>query len=205
MLTDIEAHYKDLVERNIFLGELCMTWCRAGSADEVIRALDVDVLDITTSGLKGLSAESYEEQNEGRFGGFLLLGKEPPWFLAMEYTGDRAFRALERLSSGGEAICLIGSATLCRFSVFYARDGRKLCRLDYGDDVRGETAAIEEPLAGLFHLHERYADVEAGRVPGEGLLDDWRMHAFVLMERITGVRLSFDWLARGHALHRFRV
>ncbi|MBG0823389.1 hypothetical protein HS048_21910 [Planomonospora sp. ID91781] len=205
MLTEIETHYKDLIERNIFLGELCMTWFRASSADEVIRTLNVEVLDTTMSGLKGLYAESYEEHNEGKFGGFLLLGEEPPWFLAMEYTGDRAFRALDRLSSDGEAICLIGSATLYRFALFYARDGRKLCRFDYAGDIRGETAAIEEHLQGLFHLHERYADAEAGRVPDGGLLDDWRMHAFILMERITGVRLSFEWLARGHVLYRFRV
>ncbi|GGQ00443.1 hypothetical protein GCM10010140_33160 [Streptosporangium pseudovulgare] len=205
MLTDAEKHYKDLIERSIILGELCITWCRADSADEVIRALDVEVLDITNSGFKGLSDESYKEQIEGGFGGFLMLGEEPPWFLAMEYTGDRAYRALDRLSSGGEAICLIGSATLYRFALFYARDGRKICKFDYAGDIFGETAAIDEHLQGLFHLHERYADTEAGRAPDGGLLDDWRMHALVLMERITGVRLSFEWLTRGHALYRFRV
>ncbi|MFG1821231.1 hypothetical protein ACGFIJ_01980 [Microbispora bryophytorum] len=40
-------------------------------------------------------------------------------------------------------------------------------------------------------------------MPGEQTLDDWRIHAFVLMERITGIRLSFE-LLRENALYRFR-
>ncbi|WP_433348327.1 DUF6461 domain-containing protein [Microtetraspora malaysiensis] len=201
---DTEAHYRDLIEHAPDIGELCMTWCRAASADQVIQALDVEVLDVTVSDLQGLINESYEDLEEGRIGRLLMLAEEPPWFLAVEYSGDRAFGALERLSSGGEAICLIGSQTLYRFRLYYARGGRLLCMFSYGDDIWGDTAPIEEHLTGLCHLHERYADLEKGLVSGEGLLEDWRVHAFVLMERITGVRLSFEWLGRGHALYRFR-
>jgi len=41
-------------------------------------------------------------------------------------------------------------------------------------------------------------------MPGKQTLDDWRIHAFVLMERITRIRLSFELLERGNALYRFR-
>ncbi|TQS25177.1 hypothetical protein [Microbispora sp. KK1-11] len=95
-----------------------------------------------------------------------MLAEEPPWFLAMEYTGDRAFGALERLSSGGEAICLIGSRMLYRGRLYYAHGGRRQCVFDYGGDIWGDTAPIEKHLDGLFNLHERYADVERGLVPG---------------------------------------
>ncbi|GIH70064.1 hypothetical protein [Sphaerimonospora thailandensis] len=87
----------------------------------------------------------------------------------------------------------------------YARGGRLLCRFKDGGDIWGDTAAIKKHLDGLFNLHERYADIENGLVPGKGTLEDWRVHAFVLMERIAGVRLSLEWLERGHALYRFRV
>ncbi|GAB3901734.1 DUF6461 domain-containing protein [Microbispora bryophytorum] len=204
MLPDIEAHYADLIERSLDIGELCMTWCRAASADEVLGAFDVDVLDVTMSGLHHLVKQSYDDLEAGRLGRFLMLAEEPPWFLAMEYTGDRAFRALERLSSGGEALCLIGSQMLYRGRLYYAREGRRLCMFDYGGDIWGDTAPIAKHLGGLFNLHERYADVERGLVPGDETLDDWRIHAFVLMERITGIRLSFELLERGNALYRFR-
>ncbi|MFG1825950.1 DUF6461 domain-containing protein [Microbispora bryophytorum] len=202
LLTDIEAHYADLIERSPLIGEMCLTWCRAASADQVIDALDAEVVDVTVSGLQGLINESYEDLEEGRLGRFLMLAEEPPWFLAVEYSGDRAYRALERLSSGGEAICLIGSQTLYRFTLHYARGGRTLCTFDYGGDIWGDAAPIEKHLDGLFNLHERYADVERGLVPGEQALDDWRIHAFALMERITGIRLSFE-LLRENALYRF--
>ncbi|WP_433418733.1 DUF6461 domain-containing protein [Microtetraspora malaysiensis] len=203
MHTDIEAHYADLIEHADLMGELCMTWCRAASADQVIHALDVDVLDVTMSDLQGLINESYEDLEEGRLPRFLLLAEEPPWFLAVEYSVDRALGALERLSSDGEAICLTGSQMLYRGRLYYARGGRRLCMFNYGDDTWGDTASIEKHLDGLFNLHERYADVERGLVPGEQTLNDWRIHAFVLMERITGIRLSFELLEQGNALYRF--
>jgi hypothetical protein len=202
LLTDIEAHYADLIEHSLHIGELCMTWCRAASADQVIGALDVDVVDVTVSGLNDLVKESYDDLEEGRLPRFLLLAEEPPWFLTVEYSRDRALEALERLSSDGEAICLTGSQMLYRGRLYYAREGRRLCMFDYGGDIWGDTAPIEKHLDGLFNLHERYADVERGLVPGEQTLDDWRIHAFVLMERITGIRLSFE-LLRENALYRF--
>ncbi|MEV6983216.1 DUF6461 domain-containing protein [Sphaerisporangium sp. NPDC051017] len=204
MLTEIETHYRGLIERSPSLGELCLTWCQAASADQVVQALDVDVLDVTVSDLRDLVDESYEDLEEGRLGRFLMLAEEPPWFLAMELSGDRAFGALERLSTGGEAVCLIGSETLYRFRLYYARKGRLVCRFSHGEDIWGDTAPIEKHLTGLCHLHERYADVQDGRGPGGGLLEDWRVHASILMERITGVRLSFDLLGRKHALYRLR-
>ncbi|WP_181871624.1 DUF6461 domain-containing protein [Sphaerisporangium album] len=204
MLADIETHYRDLIERSHSIGELCMTWCQATSGDQVIQALDVDVLDVTMSDLEDLVDESYEDLVEGTVGSFLMLAEEPPWFLAIELSGDRAFGALERLSADGEAVCLIGSETLYRFRLYYAREGRLVCRFSYGEDIWGDTAPIEKHLIGLCHLHERYADVQEGRIPGEGLLEDWRIHAFILMERISGVRVSFELLGRKHALHRLR-
>ncbi|WP_182880044.1 hypothetical protein [Microbispora sp. H10949] len=44
---------------------------------------------------------------------------------------------------------------------------------DDGGDIWGDTALIERHLDGLFNLHEKYADVERGLVPGEQTLDDW--------------------------------
>ncbi|WP_327046751.1 DUF6461 domain-containing protein [Microbispora sp. NBC_01189] len=201
MFTDIEAHYADLVKYD-HLGELCMTWCRAASVDRVIGALDVDVVEVTVGDLQTLVIESYADLEAGRLGRFLLLAEEPPWYLTVEYTGDRAHTALERLSSGGEAICLTGSQMLYRGRLYYAREGRTRCVFDYGGDIWGDTAPIEEHLDGLFNLHERYADIDRGLVPGEQLLDDWRIHAFVLIERITGIRLSLE-LLREKPLYRF--
>lgn len=88
--------------------------------------------------------------------------------------------------------------------LYYACEGHRMCVFDYGGDIWGDTTPIERHLAGLFNLHERYADIERGLVPGEQTLDDWRIHAFVLMERITGIRLSFESL-RENALYRFWV
>ncbi|WP_204015680.1 hypothetical protein [Sphaerimonospora thailandensis] len=90
-LADIEAHYRDLIERSPHIGEMCLTWCRAPSADQVIQALEVEVLDVTVGDLQGLINESYDDPEEGIVGRFLLLAEEPPWFLAVEYSGDRAF------------------------------------------------------------------------------------------------------------------
>ncbi|MCT9935133.1 hypothetical protein N5079_33520 [Planotetraspora sp. A-T 1434] len=99
MLTDIEAYYADLLERADLFGELCVTWCRAASADLVIHALDVDVFDVTVGGLQDLIYASYEDLMEGTLPRFMLLAEEPPWFFTVEYGSDRAFEALERLSS----------------------------------------------------------------------------------------------------------
>ncbi|MFF4123734.1 hypothetical protein ACFYYP_09450 [Microbispora rosea] len=156
------------------------------------------------SDLQDLIDESHEDLERDMLPRFLLLAGEPPWFLTVEYSRDRGLDALDRLSSGGEAICLTGSRMLYRGRLYYAREGRRRCMFDYGGDIRGDTAPIEEHLGGLFNLHERYADVERGLVPGEQTLDDWRIHAFVLMERITGIRLSFELLERGNAIYRFR-
>ncbi|GIH70065.1 hypothetical protein Mth01_23180 [Sphaerimonospora thailandensis] len=90
-MADIEAHYRDLIERSPHIGEMCLTWCRAPSADQVIQALEVEVLDVTVGDLQGLINESYDDPEEGIVGRFLLLAEEPPWFLAVEYSGDRAF------------------------------------------------------------------------------------------------------------------
>lgn len=204
MLSDIEAHYQDLIKRSEITGELCLTWFQSSTASKAISVLHPGAQAAATSGnFSDLIDKAVQEQLEGGFGGFLLLGEAAPWFLAIEYTGDRAYKALEQLSSEGKALCLLGSQTLQRFSLHYSLAGRRACRFKYGDAEWGETAALEEQLQGLFHLHERYADVATGRVSEEGLLEDWRVHALILAERITGLRLSFEWLGRAHTLYRF--
>lgn len=203
MLSELEQHYRALVEHNYVIGEICMTWCRAASSDAVIGALGVEMLEVTTTTLPDVAQRTHDDLTRGELGGLLLLADEAPWFLAMECAGDRAFQRLEQLSVGGEAVCLIGSQTLYRFALFYARDGRLLCKVSYGDDIWGDTTAIDEHLRGLAYLHERFVEGESS--PGAGLLEDWRVHALALLERITGVRLTFEFLAQRRQLYRFQL
>ncbi|WP_062349115.1 hypothetical protein [Herbidospora yilanensis] len=202
MPTESEAHYTDLSKIGEF-GDLTITWCRAVSADSVIGAIGGAVFDVSSNDLGGLIIESVKDLMDGRLPRFILLAEESPWFLLVEYSRSRTLEALELLSDD-EAICLTANEFLVRGDLHYARGGVRLCTFVYGGDVRGDTAAIEDHLDGLFNLHERYADIDKGLVPGEQFLDDWRVHALILMERITGIRLSAELLNRESALYRFR-
>ncbi|WP_030454740.1 hypothetical protein [Herbidospora cretacea] len=202
MPTESEAHYTDLSKIGEF-GDLTITWCRAASADSVIGALGVAVFGVSSNDLSGLIIESIKDLMDDRLPRFILLVEESPWFLLVEYSRSRTLEALELLS-GDEAICMTANEFLARGDLHYARGGMHLCTFVYEGDVRGDTAAIEDHLDGLFNLHERYADMDKGLVPGEQLLDGWRVHALILMERITGIRLSVELFNRKSALYRFR-
>ncbi|MEV0585343.1 hypothetical protein [Nonomuraea sp. NPDC050310] len=110
MLSDTEAHYRDLIKRSEITGELCLTWFQPSSANTAMSVLHAGAPAAPVPGnFTDLIDKAVQEQMEGGFGGFLLLGEATPWFLAIEYTGDRAYKALEQLSSDGKALCLIGS------------------------------------------------------------------------------------------------
>lgn len=181
-----EFHYQAILARHSeALKETCITWCHAKSADELAVAVGADPQSAAPRTLSDADSESYERIMRIGHGNTLVIGEMAPWFVVMEPGDTRGAKSLDRLSGDGEALSLVIGDTLLHYSLLYARDGQLLCRLRWLDMPAGDFGVIEHHLADLSLL---------GDVSSEG----WKVNAFILAERITGIRLTEEWFAREH-------
>ncbi|MEU6428665.1 hypothetical protein ABZ860_22460 [Microbispora sp. NPDC046973] len=187
MLDAVESHYRSLLDRHgENLGETCLTWCRAGSSHELAGLLGGDLRSAAPRTLSDADAESHQHIMQTGRGNTLLVGDLGSWFIVMEPGDLRASKSLDHLSINGEALSLVIGDTLLHYSLIYACKGRVLCRLRYLDDPAGDIGALEGNLADLPYLRGKSSN-------------EWKVHALVLIERITGVRLTAEWLSREHS------
>jgi len=188
----VRDHYRALLDQHEdSLSETCLTWCRSGGADELAHTLGADVESAAPRTLRRADGEAYEQLMRTGGGDTLLVGSMPPWFVIMEPSGLRAAKSLDRLCVEAEAISLVIGDTLGHYSFLYGHGGATVCRLRWLDDPVGDVGPLRHHLADLSSLHGRDSK-------------EWKVDAFVLAERITGVRLTGEWLSREHTRYFFR-
>lgn len=186
--TDLEAHYRGLVgDLAEFLPDGCITWCRALSADDVALALGADLSSAAPRSLSEASEEASCHVQRSGHGKTLVVGELGSWYVVVEPDDWNGSEALPRLSAGGEAVSLWLGDTMRHYDLHYARDGRQLCRFRWGAVPDGDPSPLADLSSGL--------SVVASEVSSFG---GWKADALVLVERITGVRLTVEWLRRAH-------
>jgi len=187
MSTDLESFYhgvvSDLAES---LPNGSITWCHAASADDVAVSLGGELSSAAPRSLSEASGEAGHHVQWSGHGKTLVIGELDSWFVVVEPDDWNGSETLPRLSGGGEAVSLYIGDTLRRYNLHYARDGEQLCRFQWGAEPDGDPS----PLAGL--LSELLVTSATPR------FDEWKAHALILVERITGVRLTTEWLSREH-------
>lgn len=173
-----------------------ITWCHAASADDVAVALGGDLSSTAPGSLSEASGEAGQHVQRSGHGKTLVIGELGSWFVIVQPDDWNGAEALPRLSAGGEAVSLWLGDTMRHYDLHYARDGQELCRFRWGAEPDGDMSSLVGLLSGLS-LTSGLPSLEA---PESGLpsFEEWKVHAFVLVERIRGVRLTRQRLCREH-------
>ncbi|MDF2710410.1 MAG: hypothetical protein K0R62_6062 [Nonomuraea muscovyensis] len=196
-LPDLEVHYHRIVEGLAeSLPDGSITWCHAVSADDVAAALGGEPSSAARRSLWEGSGEAGRHVQRSGHGKTLIIGELGSWFVVVEPDDWNGSEALPRLSAGGEALSLWLGDTMRHYDLHYARDGQELCRFRWGAEPDGDSS----PLAGLLSGLSLTSGLPSWEALESGLLsfDEWKVHALILVERITGVRLTRQWLSREH-------
>ncbi|GGP08321.1 DUF6461 domain-containing protein [Nonomuraea glycinis] len=187
MSTDLEAFYRgvvaDLAES---LPDGSITWCQAASAEDVAVALGGELSSAVPCSLSEARGEAGHHVQWSGHGKTLVIGELGSWFVVVEPDDWNGSESLPRLSESGEAVSIHLGDTLGHYDLHYARQGEQLCRFRWGAEPDGDPSPVADLLSGLL--------VTSGTPP----FDEWKMHALILVERITGVRLIAEWLSREH-------
>lgn len=69
--------------------------------------------------------------------------------------------------------------------ILWRTSGQTLCCLRWLDEPGGDIGALERHLTDLSQLRDASSS-------------EWKVHALILAERITGLRLTTEWLRRRH-------
>lgn len=86
--------------------------------------------------------------------------------------------------------------TMRHYDLHYARDGQERCRFRWGAEPDAHPSSLVGLLSGLS-LTSGQPSLEALE-SGLPSFEEWKVHAFILVERISGVRLTTQWLCREH-------
>jgi hypothetical protein len=194
---DHEFHYRSVVDDLAeSLPDGSITWCHAVSADAVAVALGGELASAAPRSLSEVSGEAGHHVQRSGHGKTLVIGELGSWFVVVEPDDWNGSEALPRLSAGGEAVSLWLGDTMRHYDLHYARDGQELCRFRWGAEPDGDPF----PLAGLLSGLSLTSGLPSLEALESGLpsFDEWKAHALILVERITGVRLTTQWLSGEH-------
>nr|WP_062331217.1 DUF6461 domain-containing protein [Herbidospora sakaeratensis] len=187
MTADLEEHYRSVVKSlDPSLADGTITWCRFASLADLVAALPVDPANTVPQTLSEAFGQSLNRVSTTGRGGILLIGELDGWFLLMEPNDWNSADRIAELSRDAEAVSLVIGDTLGHYNLYYARDGEEVCRFRWGGPPEGEPPSLAEGLSLETPLD----------------FDVWKARAFVLAERVTGVRLTTEWLAAEHTAHR---
>ncbi|PZG07073.1 hypothetical protein C1J01_41555 [Nonomuraea aridisoli] len=130
----------------------------------------------------------------------MVVGGLSSWLITIESSDWAGATSVDRLSENGEAIALTINDTMLHYSLFYARDGDLQCRLRWLDGPAGDITFLERHLTDLPMMLDTVpaSEEDSERNASQVSSDVWKVYAFMLAERITGVRLTADWLDREH-------
>ncbi|WP_162641327.1 hypothetical protein [Streptosporangium sp. 'caverna'] len=180
-------HYRELLDTHFNLRSYtCISWTRIPDFTEVASCFGNPVEPVGKWILSDASEyrdqhgpSSDEEQDP-----IILLGARSGWTIAIEPSGreSTATEVMRQLSVGGEAFCVFGNSSP---EWQYSRDG--------GNPLRVRHISDDEPEIGV--LDALIGDLPC-RVDSSG--DNWLEAAYVLAERVTGVRLSDEWPKKPH-------
>ncbi|WP_143653540.1 DUF6461 domain-containing protein [Streptosporangium subroseum] len=187
MNADAESHYQSLLGSGFLGDDMCITWCRGKSADEVARLFGGEPVDAELKTLdeafdEASEADKDEDDDEAVRPPVILIGELGEWTVVLEPYGGQGVRplVLQTLSEGG------GRALSFKWTVnldtifFYAVNGLRIAGFDLLDPPArpgGDADEIEELVEDLPK------SLESG---------------LILAERITGQRLDSAWLSRRH-------
>ncbi|MFI6296589.1 DUF6461 domain-containing protein [Nonomuraea sp. NPDC050790] len=195
-MDDLEEHYQDL--DGYFMETLCITWCEGRTLDEVA-VIFGNGLD---TGHRYTFAEAESEGFEAReeAGGITcsaIAGQLGSWVVVVEpelgYTGTD-HEILRDLSAKGKAINVFSGPN--SHSLDYYAATRPLTTLTFLEwaaepfDRQGDQPHL------LNDLIEDFSGKQAA---------DFRPFALALTERLTGVRLTADWLFEEHRWLRWET
>ncbi|MFC4006136.1 DUF6461 domain-containing protein [Nonomuraea purpurea] len=197
MSTDLENLYLRVVaDLAASLPDVSLTWCRAAGVEDVAIALGGLPPSAVRRSLREASEEAGQHVQESGHGKTLVVGELAPWILVLEPDDWNGAEALPRLSSGGEAVSLWFGDTMRHYNLHYAKDGRELCRFAWGAEPDGAPSPLAGQLRGLsLSAEPPPMGAQEWRPPS---FDEWKVHALILAERITGARLTAEWLSREH-------
>ncbi|MGW0809356.1 DUF6461 domain-containing protein [Nonomuraea sp. NPDC002799] len=185
--TDLECHYRSVVDDLAeSLPDGSITWCHAASASDVAVALGGELSSTALRSLSEASGEAGHHVRRSGHGKTLIVGELGSWFVIVEPDDWNGAEALPRLSAAGEAVSLWLGDTMRHYDLHYARDGQELCRFRWGAEPDGDPSSLVGLLSGL------------SLASGPPSFEEWKVHAFILLERISGVRLTTQWLCREH-------
>jgi hypothetical protein len=186
----VEEHYRNIA--GYFSETLCITWCQGLTLDEVA--------GVFGSGLDtGLRYNVAEAENAGfeareEAGGVAcsaIAGQLGPWVVVVEpeYGDTGSGHEILRELSAKDGRALNVYSGINSHSLDYYRDTRPLTTLqflEWGEEPfhrQGDQPHLLDELIGNFS-GERAAD--------------FRAFALAVAERLTGVRLTHDWLFSKH-------
>ncbi|WP_327588567.1 DUF6461 domain-containing protein [Nonomuraea sp. NBC_00507] len=196
MSIDLESHYQAVTAYlTESLPDGSITWCRASSVDELAVSLGGELQSAAPRSLFSADEEAQPEISRSGHGRTLVIGELGPWLVVLEPAGWIAVDALPRLSGAGEAVSLVIGDTLRHYHLHYSRDGRQVCRFRWGAQPDGDASSLEPLLSGLSLTSGLPSLDEIAELPSFAA---WKTHALILTERLTGVRLTVDWLNREH-------
>ncbi|GLX93277.1 DUF6461 domain-containing protein [Herbidospora sp. NBRC 101105] len=179
-----DEHYRRVVQSiDPSLADGTITWCRAANVAAVLPIDPDSAVPQTLSDAFDLSINQVAMTGRGRT---VVIGELDGWFLVLEPNDWNSADRIAALSRGGEAVSLVIGDTLRHYHLHVARDGEQVCRFRWGDAPEGEPPSLAGDLALETPLD----------------FDVWKTRAFVLAERLTGVRVTTEWLAAEHTGYR---
>ena len=181
---DAVDHYAALLDAEALPAEaLCLTAVRGLSVDEALNRIDASPAsrEITLAVAGQTSVNAFPDELP-----LVVADHLDGWTLLAEDNGFHGSESavLARLSSGTVAASVYWNVNLASRASL-AQDGRNLAAFDF---VGGGTPEGEEPETISDFLNDLDFD------------DPYRMCATALafLERVSGVRVTADWSARGH-------
>jgi hypothetical protein len=181
-------HYQELLDTHFDLrAATCVSWTRIPDATEVASCFGPMVEPVGRWTFSDASEyrDQHDPSSDEDQDPIVLLGARSGWTIAIEPQGRQATGAavMRRLSAGGEAFCVLGGGSP---EWQYCRAGGEPLRVRRFSDDPPEIHMLDSLISGLPCR---------GESPG----DHWLEAAYVLAERITGVRLRDDDLTEPHA------
>ncbi|WP_030454686.1 DUF6461 domain-containing protein [Herbidospora cretacea] len=188
------SHYLDLLEEKWSLAEWgTITWISGMEAADALTILGGDPRSERRLTFDDAhTSASHDFDTRGAMCGEILLDRVGSWLICMEPLGDEGSVAetLLALSKGGTALSLL-LHPMSAHTFGYAAGGAALMTLTW----------LEDPVvSGPMTTGEIIGDVPL--LDPELNSDHWQAHALTLAERITGFRLTAEWLGEEHPCYR---
>lgn len=183
MLQDDFAYYGELVSAWFAEDSTCLTWSDLPDFDAATRAFGADPDSAEAMNVEDAQIEQYNADFPGVLP-VLVTGAVGRWTLVVEPNGSEGARSevLRILAAGGRAVSVLLNGPNTDL-LFYTAAGAPTIVCDLGAGSSGELAAL--PVADAASIMATAGDDD--RLARQAA-------ALILAERITGERLTEEWL-----------